>query len=272
VPVTVPFEYLGHLVTVPVRAGGLEATFIFDTGIGLTLISESLAARAGCPRGSSTFTGRRMSGQAVTVPLGQLTSVSLGTCELVSMPVGIFDMQAMAGLDGIDGFLSLSCFRTTPVTVDYRARLMIIEDEASLAGRAAAGISVAVDVERDGCSTGVLLGIDLPDGRPIRAEVDTGTDVLILNQALAAQAGVDLNGDGVRTTEGRDETGREFTRYFTALAGNVRVTGAPLLTIANPQVMVQQIIYDALVGDAFLRHFTTTYDLANGRMIFTAPR
>lgn len=35
--------------------------------------------------------------------------------------------------------------------------------------------------------------------------------------------------------------------------------------------MFQQIIFDGLVGHRFLRNFTTTYDLANSRMIFALP-
>jgi hypothetical protein len=35
--------------------------------------------------------------------------------------------------------------------------------------------------------------------------------------------------------------------------------------------MFQKIIYDGLVGDRFLRNFTTTYDLENERMIFIRP-
>ena len=58
---TVPFQYLMHLLTVPVWAGETETRFIVDTGIGVNLISDSLAARsaprrpgrsspaAGCP-------------------------------------------------------------------------------------------------------------------------------------------------------------------------------------------------------------------------------
>ena len=45
---TVPFQYLLHLLTVPVRVGDTETRFIFDTGIGVNLISDSLARAVGC--------------------------------------------------------------------------------------------------------------------------------------------------------------------------------------------------------------------------------
>jgi hypothetical protein len=35
--------------------------------------------------------------------------------------------------------------------------------------------------------------------------------------------------------------------------------------------MFQKIIYDGLIGDAFLRNFVVTFDVAAARMIFAIP-
>jgi predicted aspartyl protease len=267
----VPFEYLAHVLTIPVRVCPIEARFIFDTGIGLNLISEDLAAKVGCHPDGSTFTGRRMSGQAVTVPLGSLGSLQIGASRMLDVPVGIFDMHAMAGRGDVEGFVSLSFFRTTPVTVDYSAGLLIMEDEASLAQRAMAGTSVTVQVRQDACSTDLTVGMDLPNGKKVTVEIDTGSDTLILDERFAEDAGIDLRSEAVRTVQATDETGHEFVRYFCELHGDVTVSGAPSITMTNPPVMFQKIIHDGLVGDGFLRNFTTTYDLANSRVIFAIP-
>jgi hypothetical protein len=265
---TVPFEYLAHLVTVPVQAGGIEARFVFDTGIGVTLVSRSLADRAGCLPDGSDYTGRRMSGQPVTVPLGSLSSLTVAGSRADDVAVGILDMGEMAGLEGIDGFLSLGHFRSVPVTIDYPAGVVAVEDAESLARRVKAGVPVEVQVELDGCSTSVFASLDLPDGQPVAVEVDTGSDVLILDEAAAVRLGVDLDGPEVRRADGRDETGQAFTRYFATLRGPVGVAGAPGISQADPAVMFQKIIYDGLAGNAFLRNFAVTYDLPNSRMIF----
>jgi predicted aspartyl protease len=264
----VPVEHIAHCLAFPALVGGVEAKFIFDTGIGLNLISEDLAAKVGCRPDGSTFTGRRMSGHAVTVPLGSLSSLQVGPRLMRDVPVGIFDMHAMAGLGDVAGFISLSCFRTTPVTVDYRAGLLIVEDEASLAQRAAAGTPVSVHVRYEGCSTDLMLGIDLPNGEAVSVEVDTGSDVLILNESRAGDAGIDLRDEKIQRVSGTDETGNEFVRYFADLPGDVAVSGAPSIRVTDPRVMFQRIIYDGLVGNQFLCGFTTTYDLARSRMIF----
>ena len=75
---TVPFRYLMHLLTVPVSVGDTETRFIFDTGIGVNLVSDSLARAVGAAPSGSVFTGRRMSGQEVTAPMSSLASVRLG--------------------------------------------------------------------------------------------------------------------------------------------------------------------------------------------------
>jgi predicted aspartyl protease len=268
---TVPFQYLAHLLTVPVRVGDTETRFVFDTGIGVNLVSDSLAREVGWTPSGAMFTGRRMSGQEVTAPMGSLDSVRLGDSRSGNVPAAIFDMAAMAGLDGIGGFLSLQFFRSTPVTVDYPARVLVLEDEQSLARRAESGFPVSVQVKDDGPSTDVHLAVRLPGGRVISAEVDAGSDQLIVNQALAATAGVDLARPDVRKVEGEDETGHAFARYFTALRGDLSLAAAPQVRQADPDVMFQEIIYDGLVGDRFLRNFIVTYDLPGSRMIFAPP-
>jgi hypothetical protein len=262
----VPFQYQEHMLAVPVVAGEVETTFIFDTGIGVNVISPGLAAELNCEPLGETYTGRRMSGQAVTVPMSTLGSLRLGDYARENVAMGVFDLAGIAGL------LSLTSFRSAPVTIDYEAGAVIIEDEQSLAGRLARGTPVAIDVHVDGpYSTDVFLDLALPGGRSVKVEVDTGSDNLILNQSFAAQHTIDLEAESTRRLLGQDETGHEYARYFTVLPGDISLTAAPPFRQHDPQVMFQEIIFDGLIGDAFLREFVTTYDLANSRMIF-APR
>ena len=256
---------------VPVTAGGIEASFILDTGAGLNLISDRLAAQVGCEPDGSTYTARRMSGQPLTISLGSLGSLRLAEHTASDITVGIFDFPALAGFDGIEGMLSLSYFRSVPVTIDYQAGLVVVEDQASLRRRLDVGTPVTVQVDYDGDSTELMLGIDLPGGRGITVEVDTGSETLVLDESLAADAGIGLRDESTTKFESKDETGYDFVRYFATMGGNISVTGAPEIRMADPAVMFQKIIYDGLIGDKFLRNFTTTYDLVNSRMIFAVP-
>ncbi|MGC2192514.1 MAG: retropepsin-like aspartic protease [Candidatus Dormiibacterota bacterium] len=264
----VPFRYAKHLVTVPVVVGQTDTRFALDTGAGVTFLSKSLAERVGCIPTGSSFTGRRMSGQQVTAPLGSVSSLSLGDFRRDQLTVGIFDIAEAAGMGDIEGFLALDFFRSTPVTFDYPASLIVPEDANSLAARAEAGIAVDVRLNLDDCIVEVFLPIEIPGRGAISVEVDTGSESLILNEALVCEAGIDLAAESTRRVEGQDETGHAYTRYFAKLSGDVSVSGAPTIRQSDPEVMVQKIIHDGLVGDAFLRNFVVSYDLPRSRMIF----
>jgi hypothetical protein len=266
----VPFDYLAHLVTVPVTVDGSLATrFVLDSGIGLTLVSAAVADAVDCVPSGETFSGQRMSGQEVEVTLAAPTTMAFGELERTDDRVGILDLSGFpAELSAIGGFLSLAFFDDAPFTLDYARRVVELETPATLAARATAGRVVDVRVERDGPSVTFHLPLTLPDGQSIEVEVDMGSGELILDERLAAGLGIALDDPGVRRVDGTDETGHTYTRSFTTLAGAIHPTGAPELVQDDPAVMFQRIIYDGLVGNDFLRRFTVTFDVGGGRMIF----
>ena len=267
-----PFERIHHLVTVPVLVGGRKTRFILDTGIGLTLLSDRLCTEIGCHTDGSSFTGRRMSGQEVTVPLATAPPLSFGGVTRQDDLVGIIALGGFPPeLCRVDGFLSLAFFDEVPFTVDYARDAVIVESPASADERTRDGSAVPVRLERDGPAVDAFMQLDLPGARTVQVEIDMGSDSLILDERLAEAAGVDLDRDGVRRLEGHDETGHAYTRFFTRLDGSISATGAPSVAQTDPEVMFQRIIYDGLVGDAFLRRFTVTYDLPRERVVFCAP-
>jgi len=267
-----PFERIHHLVTVPVLVGGRKARFILDTGIGLTLLSDRLCTEIGCHTDGSSFTGRRMSGQEVTVPLATAPPLSFGGVTRQDDLVGIIALGGVPPeLCRVDGFLSLAFFDEVPFTVDYARDAVIVESPASADERTRDGSAVPVRLERDGPAVDAFMQLDLPRARTVQVEIDMGSDSLILDERLAEAAGVDLDRDGVRRLEGHDETGHAYTRFFTRLDGSISATEAPSVAQTDPEVMFQRIIYDGLVGDAFLRRFTVTYDLPRERVVFCAP-
>jgi hypothetical protein len=183
--------------------------------------------------------------------------------------VGIIELDGFPPeLGAVDGFLSLAFFEAAPFTVDYARGAVAVESPASVDERARNGLVVAVRVERDGPAVDAFMQLGLPGGKTIEVEIDMGSDSLILDERLAAVVGVDLHHDDVRRVEGRDETGHPYTRSFTRLDGTIQAAGAPSVAQSDPDVMFQRIIYDGLVGDAFLRRFAVTYDVPGERAIF----
>ena len=259
----VSFDKLQHLITVPVSVNGVESRFVVDSGIGLTLLRSELAVSIGVRPTGASFTGRRMSGQSVTIPLGEVPTMTFAGSTFDQVEVGIFDMSSFpAELAGIGGFLSLAFFADRPLTVDYGRKVAIVETRETVAARYAEGVPVVVDVHRDGPSVTMFMPLTIPGGRSISVEIDMGSDELILDERFAEETGVSLDGDGGRRVEATDETGHAYTRRFTRLAGSIFPTAAPDLAQDDPDVMFQRIIHDGLVGDAFLRRHVVTFDVA----------
>ena len=267
----IPFDYLQHLVTVPVTINGsVESRFVLDSGIGLTLVAASIAEAVGCSPTGVTYSGHRMSGQQVEVTLATPTTVALGELERTDDRIGIFDTSGFPpDFAAIGGFLSLAYFDDAPFTVDYPNGVVELETPETLAERERAGRSVDVRVERDGPAVTFHLPLTIPSGRSIEVEVDMGSGALILDERLAVELGIELDDPRVRRVDGTDETGHTYTRSFTTLAGGIHPADAPELAQQDPDVMFQRIIYDGLVGDDFLRRSAVTFDVAGGRMIFT---
>jgi len=265
----------GDLIEVPVRLNGArEVRFVLDTGIGVTLVSRALCAELGCePAGG--YVGRRMSGQEIHVPLARIGEIALGPHRRAGEVVGLV---ALAGFvppgSAEQGFLSLTFFAEQPFTVDYGRGELTLEGEASLARRAASGAAAAVKVERDGPSTALFLEVELGPSLRALAEVDSGSQSLILDTRYLEPLGLSASSEGMRRVVGRDETGNEYERLFTRLAGSFHPRGAPEARWPAPNAMFQKIIHDGLVGTGFLKLHPVTFDLAGQRMIFarTAPR
>jgi hypothetical protein len=269
-PAKIPFKYLHHLISVPVKiSDSVDTTFIFDSGIGLNLISNDLCSRLGCckPTGQ-VFSGKRMSGQEVRCDLVNVSSISLGTVKAEGATAGILDMGLPPDFSTVGGFLSLQFFEKTPVTVNYKTQELFIETEDSVAELERRGKVIPVNLEKNGPSMDAFLDLKLPNGKVIRVEVDSGSDSLILNSKFMADLRICKGSNDVRKVAGKDETGYEYARYFTRMAGPIILESSQDILQRDLDVVFQDIIHDGLLGDSFLKRYAVTYDIPRSRMIF----
>jgi len=265
----VPFERIGgHLTVVPVELdGSVPSRFVLDTGIGFPLISRELAQRLGCSAIGAPYIGRRMSGQSLSVPLGVVRSLRLGDLVRHDVTVGIFDLRPMfAAYPMIEGFLAPGFFEPAAFTLRPSHATVDVEDATTLAGLRARGTTVPMQVVRDGPSVTLFTWLRLPTGQPVKVEIDTGSDALILNRPLLEELGLDERSPDVRSVRGTDETGRAYVRWFASLRGPVSFEAAPKLVQSRVEAMFQEIIYDGLLGTRMLDRYDATFDVAGARL------
>ena len=269
----VPFQLARHLPLVDVTVDNrFSGKFILDTGMGINLVSDAVLKELGHPPTGRYHTGRRMTGQEITIPLSQVDELALGSIREPQSVVGNFDFSRLpVGEMPLRGFLSLAFFEKTPVTFDFSRQRLGLEREPTKDPRPDWGEAIAVEVARHGPQVEVFLELELPSGRRINVEVDTGSDRLILHRRFMEELGIRPGSADVEEQRGRDDFGKPFVRYLAHLPGELRVAAAPSLAQDSPDAAFLDIIYDGVVGFEFLRLFRTTFDLANSRL-FLAPR
>lgn len=265
----IPFSYFDNtfmVVSVEIN-DKYRRDFILDTGIGVNLISKSLAEKLNC-KIQGEHVGRRMSGQEIRVSMTSLPSLSINSYKAENVPVGVFDIESMMPGTQIEGFLSLGFFKNVPHTVDYKRKTISLEDSHSLETIRSEGVRVPIHLDIQGPSLGIFMPLILPNKQEILVEIDTGSQALILNKKLMKPLGISPEKPSVKRRDGTDETGNSYSRFSVRIDGSIHPPQSSKIKLDQPKTMFQEIIYDGLVGHYFLSQFRVTYDLPHLELIF----
>lgn len=266
----IPFSIIGsHMMQIPVKVNGEDVKFLMDTGIGPTILSKDFSEKLSLKK-AGEFSGERMSGQELKIPMVVVPSIEFGGLERKDIEVGIFDTSGFPeNLREIKGILSVGFFLDRVLTINYLNSTLILSDgpiqREDVTGKVT---KVPIEVEFDGPSVALFIRVNLPNGKSGRFEVDTGSDSLILKSDYLRELGVDPEDNSVEVLSGTDETGHEFKRYFSRLKGEISLEGASNIMQEKPRAMFQGIIYDGLIGHDFLKRYSVSFDIGNSEMMF----
>src|SRR5262245_15993259 len=124
----VPVAVEGNAVLVSASLNGTHtATLLLDTGATMSLLRPALAQDLlmGPAPGSVTATMEIVGGQKVSVPVGLLRSIRVGSLVVEQLHVGIYD--AMPARQDVQGLLGSDFLRNFRVTLDRGAKRLILE-------------------------------------------------------------------------------------------------------------------------------------------------
>jgi len=268
-----PFTYAGKLLKIPVVINEtIPSYFIFDTGIGVSLISKKICQKMDCKIDRS-MRGHRMSGQEIKIALTKQPSLSFATQKQHDVHLGVWDMSQgflpdLPEFKDVEGFLSLNFFKELPLTIDYRNKEFILESPKSLQQRLLTGTVIPVEKRYEDGALVVFMKLSVPNGPPALVEVDLGSNHFILDNKYMKRLGIDPKSKKVIKQVSRDETNNPYVRHYADIKGPIFPVDGEKFQQKNLKVMFQKIIYDGLVGDNFMKRFTVTYDLKNSRLIF----
>ncbi len=240
------------LWTIHVTVKGQEGDFLFDTGGGVTLVTEEFSKRIEC-RYWGRRTGYNMFGKRGDGPHCDGVPIAAGAVGLTPVNVGKINFEGMfPGDKPPDGLLSLDAFDGKAITIDQTAATVTIETENSLRTRVRSMREFPFRLAREcsGRCLSAFLGVGTPDGMTW-LNIDTGAGgVSLIAKEYAASFGLDA-----------EKKGQELNFQL-----------APEVVIGGP-VIVAEMIMDGNLGQPFLSNYVITLDLKNGRAwIGSAPR
>lgn len=244
----VPMEaFLGRGLTVTAKVNGVEGTFLFDTGAGLTHISPGMATKIGCkPWGR--MTGFTMQGQRIESQHcdGLTVEVSGQKLELPVASVGDIMKRMPPGAPHLDGVLALDAFAGRQVSLSLTRKTLTIESAGSLAAVEKKATAVPVRLVRDaeGAALEVTTAVKTSAGTAWM-EIDSGnaSPVCVLGKHLAELFGADAEKHGPQAVDVRLANG----------------------TPVDAQFAVLDLTMDGNLGTVFLQKWDVTFDLAKGK-------
>ena len=265
----IPFSIIGdHIMQIPVKVNGKEVKFLMDTGIGPTVLSKDFVKELEL-ESAGTMTGKRMSGQELKIPLVRVPIIEAGNLVRENLEVGIFDTSGFPEiLKEVKGILSIGFFKGTLLTIDYPHSLLVVSESSFNDGSFGEATKVPIQIEYNGPSVTLYINLKLPSGRVVKFEVDTGSNVLIVNSKLMGELAVNPKDESVQSMKGYDETGHYYERFFTEIRGKIAVDGNPDICQENPKAIFQDIIHDGLIGHDFLKRYVVSFDIDKEEMLF----
>ncbi|MFT3743083.1 MAG: aspartyl protease family protein [Pyrinomonadaceae bacterium] len=233
------------LWTVHLMVKGKEGDFLFDTGGGVTLLTEKFLEGIDCKFWGRT-TGYNMFGEKASGPHCDDVELRAGGVSLTKVSVGKFDFgDRFAGDRTPDGILSLDAFDGKAITIDQTAATITIETPKSLAKRTKSMREMPLRVSRE-CSARCL---------SVFAGVPTSAGMTWLTLDSGA-GGVSLISKDHAALFGLDPTAKDQ---------RLKHLAAPNIPTDSP-VLVTDLIMDGNLGQPFLSQYIVTLDLANSRM------
>ena len=263
-PVVIPFTTTSDgFVLIPATvAGNIPVHLILDTGAGFDVLAQSLVDRLQL-KSTSQYTGFVFSGDRVDAPLFPLSAIAVGPFVRTNVPVA-----GLALLDQVhqDGILSISAFRTQPITIDFVKHVVVLETPSSLAERRRSGAAVPLQfddyrgVELD-IFARFMLGSDTA-----QCIIDTGSPAATISLRYLSALGVDTADTAVHKHRTPNAAGALLTRYGTNIARLSLLAPHPV-AVDHPRVSFANIIYDCAVGVDFWAGKVVTFDIPDRQLI-----
>lgn len=180
-----PLEIRGDRLLVTAQINGKSRVMVVDTGASITSISTATARGLGIQSDSTT----QINGH-ITAGIGVIKSLSIGLSEHENVEVAIVDMpNARDSAVAFDGILGLDVLARHDMVLDFRNQTLALYPSGAMVDHDLLPEMARVALQRD--SNGLMsLDVTIGDHPPIRAMLDLGAPITVVNHAAAKLLGI----------------------------------------------------------------------------------
>lgn len=251
---------------------GKKVLLIFDTGIGVNLISKSLCSQLKCKIDGSV-TGKRMTGQSVTIPMSKVESLAVADQKELNVDVGVLDFENFLPktdeFNGVQGYLSLNFFKNRPFTIDYKSGQLIFENKTSLEKRIKESEAIPIQKHQEGPALTIQLPIKTQTQKTLTMQLDLGTNIMTINRKYAEELKPYFIHETLINESITDETDFKRNRFYVKLRGDLGPKSKSVIPQNSPTVMFQNIIYDGIIGNDYFKNKVVTFDLESSKIFIS---
>jgi hypothetical protein len=188
---TLPFTLTdaGHIM-VKATVNGVEGNFVFDTGAGLNMLTKKFADKIkDLEKTDEFYTGHRATGEAITADLWKAKTLNIGPLKSIGSLLTVIDIDFP-----LDGLISLTLFKNTPVTIDYTNKVLRFESDKDLKALAKKGKLIPIQISNEHDKTlGIYTYVKLNNKLTLQVALDSGAgfNVYRFNSRYMVALGID---------------------------------------------------------------------------------
>jgi Aspartyl protease/PDZ domain len=264
----VPFAFEDNAIVVKVRVNNSRPLkFFFDTGAGISVLSQGVAARLHLKRADTVDavgTGGRVEGSLATGVSLSVAGLTVRNQKMAVLPLDDLPCEAR----DIAGFIGYDFIKEFAVEIDYEARMLRLFEPARYHYQGH-GELLRLTITN---TPRVRARITLPQHQPIEGlfEIDTGSEGALLINSPFVQRHNLLEGPGARIPEsgrGVGGTSRRLAVRLESLALGRFVVASPIVELAaESRGALAGTDNDGPLGNVILRRFKVTLDYSREQM------
>lgn len=206
--------YDGSIIIKGKLNGTLDGKLLLDTGADVTVIAEEAEEKLNL-KVLRYHEGGVAGGKKIRVPLASLKSLAIGPYSTPLPLVAIADVNSQEESYGeIAGIIGSDFLRHFAVTIDYKQKTLIFEDEFTLAERLKSGTKVPLNLVED---TVPYLKVIINHCVEADYKLDTGAALTFLRLQDLHSAGLKEDTPGVQKTTSKSAAG-DYTTIQTRIA------------------------------------------------------